>query len=137
MEGMLFNWVKYWNLKMSSEEIRKDLNKLDNKVAEYTDNINGLMGELNELSGFATVDGEKVSRTSLDEDEYEARLYEMGVDKDKMEVPEGTLTDFQKERINRLMDAIDEYPVSNLDEKGQKILLQCVDEISTLVDAVA
>jgi hypothetical protein len=49
----------------------------------------------------------------------------------------GTLTDFQKERINRLMDAIDEYPVSNLDEKGQKILLQCVDEISTLVDSVA
>jgi hypothetical protein len=35
------------------------------------------------------------------------------------------------------MDAIDEYPVSNLDEKGQKILLQCVDEISTLVDSVA
>ena len=65
------------------------------------------------------------------------QYFEMGVDKDKMEVPEGTLTDFQKERINRLMDAIDEYPVSNLDEKGQKILLQCVDEISTLVDAVA
>lgn len=49
----------------------------------------------------------------------------------------GSLTDFQKQRIDRLMDAIHEYPVSDLDEKGQKILLQCVDEISTLVDAVA
>ena len=45
---------------------------------------------------------------------------------------QGTLTDFQKDRINRLMDAIDRYPTSNLDEKGQKILSQCVDEISML-----
>ena len=28
MEGMPFNWVKYWNLKMSPEEIRKDLTRM-------------------------------------------------------------------------------------------------------------
>ncbi len=28
MEGMLFSWVKYWNLKMSPEEIRKDLTRM-------------------------------------------------------------------------------------------------------------
>lgn len=50
---------------------------------------------------------------------------------------QGTLTPFQKERISRLMSAIHNYPTSDLDEKGQKILSQCVDEISTLVDAVA
>jgi len=46
--------------------------------------------------------------------------------------PQGTLTPFQKERISRLMNAIHNYPASNLDEKGQKILSQCVDEISML-----
>ena len=45
---------------------------------------------------------------------------------------QGTLTPFQKERISRLMNAIHNYPTSNLDEKGQKILSQCVDEISML-----
>ena len=45
---------------------------------------------------------------------------------------QGTLTDFQKDRIERLLTAIDNYPTSNLDEKGQKILSQCVDEISML-----
>lgn len=49
----------------------------------------------------------------------------------------GTLTPFQKERISRLMDAIHNYPASNLDERGQKILSQCAEEISTLVEAVA
>lgn len=46
--------------------------------------------------------------------------------------PQGTLTAFQKERITRLLNAIHNYPTSNLDEKGQKILSQCVDEISLL-----
>ena len=50
---------------------------------------------------------------------------------------EGALTPFQKERISRLMNAIHNYPTSDLDEKGQKILSQCADEISTLVEAVA
>lgn len=44
----------------------------------------------------------------------------------------GTLTDFQKQRIDRLINAIHKYPASNLDELGQKILSQCVDEISML-----
>ena len=47
----------------------------------------------------------------------------------------GTLTPFQKERISRLMNAIHNYPTSNLDERGQKILSQCVDEISMLSGA--
>tara|TARA_R100000231_G_scaffold134390_1_gene107914 strand:- start:204 stop:584 length:381 start_codon:yes stop_codon:yes gene_type:complete len=46
----------------------------------------------------------------------------------------GALTDFQKQRIDRLMNAIHKYPASNLDELGQKILSQCVDEISMLSD---
>lgn len=46
--------------------------------------------------------------------------------------PQGTLTAFQKERISRLLNAIHNYPTSDLDEKGQKILSQCVDEISLL-----
>ena len=50
--------------------------------------------------------------------------------------PQGTLTDFQKERIDRLLQAIDNYPTSNLDEKGRKILSQCVDEISVLTQAL-
>lgn len=45
---------------------------------------------------------------------------------------QGTLTAFQKERISRLLNAIHNYPTSDLDEKGQKILSQCVDEISLL-----
>jgi len=50
--------------------------------------------------------------------------------------PQGTLTAFQKERISRLLNAIHNYPTSNLDEKGQKILSQCVNEISTLTTAL-
>lgn len=52
------------------------------------------------------------------------------------EKSQGTLTDFQKERIDRLLTAIQNYPTSNLDEKGQKILSQCVNEISTLTQAL-
>ena len=71
--------------------------------------------------------------------EYAVRwLVNSGEDKPLVEKqPEGTLTPFQKERISRLMSAIHNYPTSDLDEKGQKILSQCVDEISTLVEAVA
>ena len=50
---------------------------------------------------------------------------------------QGTLTPFQKERIDRLLNGIRAYPIGDLDEKGQKILSQCVNEISTLVEAVA
>ncbi len=67
--------------------------------------------------------------------EYAVRW--LSVDPMVRENSAGSLTDFQKERIDRLLGAIEKYPASNLDEKGQKILLQCVDEISTLVDAVA
>ena len=48
----------------------------------------------------------------------------------------GTLTDFQRERIEMLLDAIKKYPTSNLDEKGQKILQQSVSEISTLMAVI-
>ena len=45
---------------------------------------------------------------------------------------QGTLTAFQKERIQRLLNGIRSYPIGDLDERGQKILSQCVDEISIL-----
>jgi transcriptional regulator with XRE-family HTH domain len=50
------------------------------------------------------------------------------------EKPQGTLTDFQRERINMLLDAIEKYPTSDLDETGQKILQQSVSEISMLME---
>jgi transcriptional regulator with XRE-family HTH domain len=49
---------------------------------------------------------------------------------------QGTLTPFQKERIQRLLNGIRSYPVGDLDERGQKILSQCVDEISVLTGAL-
>ena len=69
--------------------------------------------------------------------EYAVRwLANSGEDKPLVEKqPQGTLTPFQKERISRLMNAIHNYPTSNLDEMGQKILSQCVDEISMLSGA--
>jgi len=70
--------------------------------------------------------------------EYAVRwLAKSGKDKPVVESKvQGTLTSFQKERIDRLLQAIDNYPASNLDEKGQKILSQCVNEISTLTQAL-
>lgn len=52
-----------------------------------------------------------------------------GSDKEK---PQGTLSDFDKDRITRLLNAIHNYPTSDMDERGQKILSQCADEISAL-----
>lgn len=49
---------------------------------------------------------------------------------------QGTLTPFQKERIQRLLNGIRSYPIGDLDERGQKILSQCVDEISVLTGAL-
>lgn len=46
--------------------------------------------------------------------------------------PQGTLSDFDKDRITRLLNAIHNYPTSDMDERGQKILSQCADEISAL-----
>lgn len=45
---------------------------------------------------------------------------------------QGTLSDFDKDRITRLLNAIHNYPTSDMDERGQKILSQCADEISAL-----
>ena len=119
------------------EEIRKDLNKLDNQVAEYTENINGLMEELNELSGFATVDGEKVSRVTLDEDEYEARLYEMDVDKDSKFNYSNVIAyahsldiipmteeeqDLYNEKVDQINDLYDSYEAENFDEKYEILI---------------
>jgi transcriptional regulator with XRE-family HTH domain len=50
---------------------------------------------------------------------------------------QGTLTPFQRERIDRLLNGIRAYPIGDLDERGQKILSQCVDEISVLIESVA
>lgn len=49
---------------------------------------------------------------------------------------QGTLTPFQRERIQRLLNGIRSYPIGDLDERGQKILSQCVDEISVLTGAL-
>lgn len=49
---------------------------------------------------------------------------------------QGTQTPFQRERIQRLLNGIRSYPVGDLDERGQKILSQCVDEISVLTGAL-
>ena len=54
--------------------------------------------------------------------------------KKEEEKPQGTLTDFQRERIEMLLDAIEKYPTSDLDETGQKILQQSVSEISMLME---
>ena len=119
------------------EEIREDLSKLDDQVAEYTDNINGLMEELNELSGFATVDGEKVSRVTLDEDEYEARLYEMDVDKDSKFNYSNVIAyahsldiipmteeeqDLYNEKVDQINDLYDAYEAENFDEKYEILI---------------
>ena len=45
---------------------------------------------------------------------------------------QGTLSDFDKDRITRLLNAIHNYPTSDMDKRGQKILSQCADEISAL-----
>lgn len=70
--------------------------------------------------------------------EYAVRwLAKSGKDKPVVESKvQGTLTDFQKKRIDGLLSAIDNYPASNLDDRGQKILSQCADEISMLTKAL-
>jgi hypothetical protein len=45
---------------------------------------------------------------------------------------QGTLTDFQKERISRLLNAIHNHPRHDLNEMTQKILSQSAEEISVL-----
>ena len=45
---------------------------------------------------------------------------------------QGTLTDFQKERISRLLNAIHNHPRDDLNEMTQKILSQSAEEISAL-----
>ena len=45
---------------------------------------------------------------------------------------QGTLTDFEKDRITRLMNAMQNHPHDDLDEMTQKILSQSAEEISAL-----
>ena len=52
-------------------------------------------------------------------------------------VSKGTLSSFEKERINRLLDALETHPVDDLDDLTRKILHQSSEEISLLLSKVA
>ena len=45
---------------------------------------------------------------------------------------QGTLTDFEKDRITRLMNAMQNHPHDDLNERTKKILQQSSEEISVL-----
>ena len=52
---------------------------------------------------------------------------------EKEEKPQGTLSDFDKDRITRLLNAIENHPLDDLDERTQKILRQIPQEIVLLL----
>ena len=56
---------------------------------------------------------------------------------DNAVVSKGTLSSFEKERINRLLDALETHPVDDLDDLTRKILHQSSEEISLLLSKVA
>ena len=45
----------------------------------------------------------------------------------------GTLTDFERDRVNRLLDAVENHPLDDLDERTQKILRQIPQEMGLLL----
>lgn len=47
--------------------------------------------------------------------------------------PQGTLSDFDKDRITRLLNAIENHPLDDLDERTQKILRQIPQEMVLLL----
>lgn len=49
------------------------------------------------------------------------------------EKPQGTLTDFERDRVNRLLDAVEKHPLDDLDERTQKILRQIPQEMGLLL----
>ena len=51
--------------------------------------------------------------------------------------PQGTLTDFEKDRITRLMNAMQNHPRDDLDERTKKILQQSSEEMVLLLSKVS
>lgn len=51
--------------------------------------------------------------------------------------PQGTLTDFEKDRITRLMNVMQNHPHDDLDERTQKILQQSSQEMVLLLSKVS
>ena len=49
------------------------------------------------------------------------------------EKSQGTLTDFEKDRITRLLNAVQNHPLDDLDDKTQKILRQSSEELVLLL----
>lgn len=45
----------------------------------------------------------------------------------------GTLTNFERDRVNRLLDAVEKHPLGDLDERTQKILRQIPQEMALLL----
>jgi len=50
---------------------------------------------------------------------------------------QGTLSDFDKDRITRLLNAVENHPLDDLDDKTQKILRQTSEEIVLLLSKLA
>ena len=50
---------------------------------------------------------------------------------------QGTLTDFEKDRITRLMNAMQNHPRDDLDERTKKILQQSSEEMVLLLSKVS
>ena len=50
---------------------------------------------------------------------------------------QGTLTDFEKDRITRLMNAMQSHPHDDLDERTKKILQQSSEEMVLLLSKVS
>jgi transcriptional regulator with XRE-family HTH domain len=49
------------------------------------------------------------------------------------EKSQGTLSDFEKDRINMLLSALENHPLDDLDERTQKILRQSSEELELLL----
>ena len=56
--------------------------------------------------------------------------------REKEEKPQGTLSDFDKDRITRLLNAIENHPLDDLEERTQKILRQIPQEMVLLLSKV-
>jgi transcriptional regulator with XRE-family HTH domain len=50
---------------------------------------------------------------------------------------QGTLSDFEKDRITRLLNALQNHPLDDLDDKTQKILRQTSEEIVLLLSKLS
>lgn len=50
---------------------------------------------------------------------------------------QGTLSDFDKDRITRLLNALQNHPLDDLDDKTQKILRQTSEEIVLLLSKLS